>query len=87
MVAGALSLPTAFVGSVKLNGNRVGRDAGRIADEVLAHLAGLPGAEVEVSVTLEVQARIPEGAKEDVLRIVSKNATALKLKHASFEKD
>ena len=64
---------------------RVGRDGGRIADEVIAHLAALPGADVEV--TLEVHVRVGEGVKEDVVRTVSDNATALKFKHASFEKD
>jgi hypothetical protein len=77
--------PTAFVGSVKLNGARVGRDAGRIADEVIAHLAALSGATVDV--TLEVQVRVGEGVEEDVVRTVSENATALKFDHASFEKD
>jgi len=77
--------PTAFVGSVKLNGARVGRDAGRIADEVIAHLAALPGATVDV--TLEVQVKVGEGVAEDVVRTVSENATALKFDHASFEKD
>lgn len=77
--------PTAFVGSVKLNGTRVGRDAGRIADEVLAHLAGLPGASVDV--TLEIHVRVAKGVGEDVVRIVSENANALKFEHASFEKE
>lgn len=44
----ALQKPRAFVGSVKLNGMRVGESAGRIGDEVLAHLAALPGAKVDV---------------------------------------
>ena len=70
---------------MKLDGARVGRDAGRIADEVLAHLAALPGAKVDV--TLEVQVRVDQGVEDDVVRIVSENATALKFKHASFEKD
>ena len=63
----------------------MGRDAGRIADEVIAHLAALPGAKVEV--TLEVQVRVGEGVDDDVVRTVSENATALKFDHASFEKD
>ncbi len=83
--AAGATRPTAFVGSVKLNGARVGRDAGRIADEVIAHLAALPGADVEV--TLEVHVRVGEGVEEDVVRTVSENATALKFDHASFEKD
>ena len=70
---------------MKLKGTRVGRDAGRIADEVIAHQAALPGAGVEV--TLEVHARVGEGGEDDVIRIVSENATALEFDHASFEKD
>jgi hypothetical protein len=81
----ATTKPTAFVGSVKLNGARAGRDAGRIADEVIAHLAALPGATVDV--TLEVQVKVSDGIEEDVVRTVSENATALKFDHASFEKD
>ncbi|MFO0983237.1 MAG: hypothetical protein U1E76_16145 [Planctomycetota bacterium] len=46
--------PRRFHGSVALDPARVGRDAGRIADEVIAHLAGLVGA--SVTVTLEVEA-------------------------------
>ena len=45
-----------FHGSVKLDATRVGRDAGRIADEVISHLAGLIGA--DVSVTLEIAAHV-----------------------------
>ena len=85
---GAVSVPTkptAFVGSVKINGGRVGRDAARIADEVLAHLAALPGA--EVNVTLEVQVRVSQGVGDDVVRIVSENANALNFDHASFERE
>src|SRR6516165_7580626 len=35
--------PKRFHGSVNLDAARVGRDAGRIADEIIAHLAGLMG--------------------------------------------
>ncbi len=51
----------------------------------VAHLAALPGATVDV--TLEVQVRVGEGVEEDVVRIVSENATALKFDHASFERE
>jgi hypothetical protein len=50
----AVALPRRFHGSVALAPTRVGRDAGQIAQEVIAHLAGLPGAEVRV--TLEIEA-------------------------------
>ena len=49
-----------FHGSVRVDSTRVGRDAGRIADEVIAHLAGQMGA--EVTVTIEIEARLPNGA-------------------------
>src|ERR1039458_4199978 len=49
---GAAALPCRFHGTVILDAARVGRDASRIADEVIAHLAGLVGAEVRV--TLEI---------------------------------
>ena len=45
---------------VVLDSTRVGRDASRIAGEVIAHLSGLVGA--QVTVTLEVEAEIPSGA-------------------------
>ena len=77
--------PTTFVGSVKIDGARVGRDAARIADEVLAHLAALPGAEMDV--TLEVHARVAQGIADDVVRTVSENANALRFDHASFERE
>ena len=38
--------PKRFHGTVELDPTRVGRDAGRIADEVISHLSGLVGANV-----------------------------------------
>ena len=46
--------PKRFHGSVPLDPARVGRDARRIADEILAHLVGLVGSTVKV--TLEIEA-------------------------------
>ena len=40
-----------------------------------------------MSATLEVHVRVPEGVKQDVVRIVSENANALKFEHASFERE
>lgn len=75
--------PKAFFGAVALNGSRVGRDAGRIADEVLGHLTELPGA--KVSVSLEISIKVPGGVDSDVVRIVSENASALKFNDWGFE--
>jgi hypothetical protein len=70
------SRPTRFHGSVPLDPTRVGRDAGRIADEVVSHLAGIVGAKVRV--TLEIEGDIPEGASEEIVRIVTQNSRDLK---------
>ena len=78
-------LPKRYHGSVLLDPNRVGRDAGRIADEVISHLVGLIGSNVKV--TLEIEAGIPNGAPENVVRIVTENSRTLKFGSHGFEKD
>jgi hypothetical protein len=80
-----VELPRRFHASVTLNPDRVGRDAGKIADEILSHLSVLPSA--QLTVTIEIEAEIPEGAPEDVQRTVSENAGVLKLNSHGFERD
>lgn len=74
-----------FHGSVTLDPTRVGRDASRIADEVVAHLSGLVGATVRV--TLEIEADIPSGAPEHVVRVVTENSKTLRFTSHGFEKE
>jgi len=74
-----------FHGTVILDAARVGRDASRIADEVIAHLSGLVGA--TVTVTLEVEADIPSGAPDHVVRTVTENSRTLKFASQEFEKE
>jgi predicted AAA+ superfamily ATPase len=74
-----------FHGSVILDATRVGRDAGRIADEVIAHMVGLVGANVKV--TLEISADIPAGAPDNVVRTVTENARTLKFDDQGFESE
>lgn len=82
----ASTKPKRFHGSVSLDANRVGRDAGKIAEEVISHLVGLVGA--NVTVTLEIAAEVPEGAPDNVVRTVTENARTLKFAHGSgFEKE
>ena len=78
-------LPKRFHGSVSLDATRVGRDASRIADEVISHLLGLMGATVRV--TLEIEAEIPDGAPDTVVRTVTENGRTLRFKSQGFEKD
>ena len=77
--------PTRFHGSVSLDATRTGRDAGRIAEEVITHLAGLVGAKVKV--TLEIEAQIPDGAPDQVVRTVTENSRTLKFNSHGFERE
>jgi len=77
--------PKRFHGTVTLDATRVGRDASRIADEVIAHLSGLVGA--TVTVTLEIEADIPSGAPDHVVRTVTENSRTLKFTSQGFEKE
>jgi hypothetical protein len=75
--------PKRYYGTVVLDSMRVGAEAGRVADEVIAHLVGLMGAAVRI--TLEIEAEIPTGAPENVVRIVTENGRTLKFTSHGFE--
>jgi predicted AAA+ superfamily ATPase len=75
--------PRRFYGSVQLDPLRVGRDAAQIGEAVVQHFSGLMGASVKVR--LEVEAEIPEGAPDDVVRTVTENARTLKFDQHGFE--
>jgi hypothetical protein len=79
----APSTPHRFYGSVRLDPNRVGRDAGRIAEEVIAHLIGQLG--TEVTVTLDIEARSPKGFPDQIVRIVLENGRTLKFTTCEFD--
>jgi predicted AAA+ superfamily ATPase len=74
-----------FHGTVSLDAARVGRDASRIADEVIAHLAGQVGA--EVTVNLEIEASLPDGASDQIVRTVTENSRTLKFTSHGFENE
>ncbi|MGE0386742.1 MAG: Swt1 family HEPN domain-containing protein [Gammaproteobacteria bacterium] len=77
--------PRRYHGTVSLDPERAGRDAARIAEEVISHLTGLIGA--RVTVTLEIEANIPDGTPENVVRIVTENGRTLKFESQGFEVD
>ena len=56
-----------------------------IADEVIADLAGLVGA--TVTVTLEIEAEVPAGAPDHVVRTVTENGRTLKFTSQGFERE
>ena len=74
-----------YHGTVSLDPARVGRDAGKIADEVVTHLVGLLGSSVKV--TLEIEAEVPAGVPDNVQRTVTENSRSLKFSSSGFEKE
>lgn len=56
-----------------------------MADEVIAHLAGLVGAKVKV--TLEIEAEVPSGMPDQVVRTVTENGRTLKFTSQGFEEE
>ncbi len=75
--------PKRFHGTVILDTTRVGRDAGKIAEEVIAHLAGIVGS--KVTITLEIEAEMPDGVPENIVRTVTENSRTLRFTNQGFE--
>jgi hypothetical protein len=74
---------TRFFASKRLSSDRYAMDFKHVADEVLAHLASVPGATVKI--TLEIEATAPDGFDESQARVVSENAATLKFEQSGFE--
>jgi hypothetical protein len=72
-----------FFGVKRLDPQRVSRDADQVAAEVVKHLVGIVGANVEVK--LEISADVPGGIPEEVTRTVTENAKTLKFDQHGFE--
>jgi predicted AAA+ superfamily ATPase len=72
-----------FHGSVKLDALRLGRDASRIAEEVVQHLSAIVGANVQI--TLDIQAELPQSASDKLVRDVTENCRTLKFDDYGFE--
>jgi predicted AAA+ superfamily ATPase len=75
--------PRLYHGTVQLGAQRLGVQAGTIANEVVQHLALLPNAQVRI--TMEIEAELPEGAPENVVRTVLENSRTLKFASSEFE--
>ena len=75
--------PRRFYGSVEIDPDRSNRDMGQVVDEVLQHLTTLPGG--KVTVTVEIQARMPEGVPDDVRRVIDENCRTLDFESHGFE--
>ena len=72
-----------FHGSAKIDATRLSRDVDMIASSVVQHLAGLLDA--KVTITVEIEAEIPSGAPDNVVRTVTENCRTLKFENQGFE--
>jgi hypothetical protein len=72
-----------FHGSAKIDATRLSRDVDLIASSVVQHLAGLLDA--KVTITVEIEAEIPAGAPDNVVRTVTENCRTLKFESQGFE--
>ncbi|MGH9506982.1 MAG: AAA+ family ATPase, partial [Terriglobales bacterium] len=72
-----------FHASVALDPQRLARDAGKIADEIVQHRGKLANAKVQV--TLEIHAEMPDGASTDTVRTVNENCRTLRAASFGFE--
>jgi hypothetical protein len=77
-----MPITSRFHGAVQVNPMRVGRDASRIAEEVIQHLTGIVGSKVEI--TLEIHAELAEGASDKLVRDVTENCRTLKFTDCGF---
>jgi len=74
-----------FHASVQINERMMARDAGTIMEEVVKHLASLYGAKVKV--TLEIEAEMPNGVSESIVRTVMENCRTLRFESQGFEEE
>jgi hypothetical protein len=74
---------THFYGTVTIDPNKLGSTAGDINQEVLQHLAQLAGS--KITVTMDIDVKLPNGASDAVVRTVKENCKTLKFTESNFE--
>lgn len=77
------ALPVRFHGAIRLDAERLSRDFGRVAQEVVAQLTSLLNTEVEV--TVDISAHNQSGFPDATVRNVSENARTLRFSDYGFE--
>lgn len=75
-------LKTRFFASVTIDSALYGRDFTNLSREILDRLAA---AGVDLEITVEIQAKNPQGFDDKIRRTVSENSKALKFDQAGFE--
>lgn len=74
---------TRFYMSAQLDVTRIGRDVQRLVEEVISHLISVEGAQVEL--TLDVNVIAPNGMSTQTVRTVSENCQTLRVQTFGFE--
>jgi hypothetical protein len=69
--------------SAELDTTRIGRDVQKLVEEVISHLTSVDGCQVEI--TLELNAKSPEGLLPQIVRTISENCRTLRVKDFGFE--
>lgn len=77
------SKPKSFHGSIQIKPSTAKMHLVQVAEEIITLLAGDPNA--SLNITLEINAKFPSGASDQIKRAVSENATALGFKTKSWE--
>lgn len=80
-----VSAPKCFYGTIRLNPMRLSSEAGTIGQEVVQHLQALLG--VDVQITLGIEADVPEGIPDQVIRVISQNAKTFKFDNSGSEEE
>lgn len=74
-----------FFGSVDLDAELINRDIRKISEAIIQHLVSQMNATVRI--TVEIEAELPDGASEQLIRTVTENASTLKFSDFGFEID
>ncbi len=81
----AVALPNRFFGTVEVDATRATMDFSTIVNEVIQHFAAQSG--VDVTVTVEIEARTRQGFEAGLQRAVKENCGVLKFRSATFEQE
>ena len=81
----AVALPNRFFGLVNLDATTATMDFSTIVNEVIQHFAAQSG--VDVTVTVEIEARTRDGFEAGLQRTIKENCGVLKFRSADFEQD
>ena len=74
---------TRFFLNADLDNTRIIRDVQKLMEEVVNHLSGVDGS--QVSITLEVNASIPQGTPPPIVRTVTENCGTLRVRDFGFD--